>query len=98
MRRVYTGALIANEQKRKDFIYGKNKVVIKERDAWSDLANFIGEMVAKYADAMELDQLPNPDCYLRMKRIKQLYKELYKMENIEKFRSIIIPIERNAAA
>lgn len=24
----------------------KNKVVIKERDAWSDLANFIGEMVA----------------------------------------------------
>ena len=75
----------------------KNKVVIKERDAWSDLANFIGEMVAKYADAMELDKLPNPDNYLRMKRIKQLYKELYKTENIEKFRSIIIPIERNAA-
>ena len=49
----------------------KNKVVIKERDAWSDLANFIGEMVAKYADAMELDQLPEPDNYLRMKRIKQ---------------------------
>ena len=28
----------------------KNKMVLKERDAWSDLANFIGEMVAKYAD------------------------------------------------
>ena len=39
----------------------KNKVVIKERDAWSDLANFIGEMVAKYADAMELDKLPIPE-------------------------------------
>ena len=38
---------------------------------WSDLANFIGEMVAKYADAMELDKLPDPDNYLRMKRIKQ---------------------------
>ena len=25
----------------------KNKVVLKERDAWSDLANFIGEMVAE---------------------------------------------------
>ena len=24
----------------------KNKVVLKERDVWSDLANFIGEMVA----------------------------------------------------
>ena len=76
----------------------KNKVVIKERDAWSDLANFIGEMVAKYADSMGLDQLPDPDNYLRMKRMKQLYMELYKTENIEKFRSIIISIERNAAA
>ena len=76
----------------------KNKVVIKERDARSDLANFIGEMVAKYADAMELDQLPDPDNYLSMKRIKQLYMELYKIENIEKSRSIVISIERNAAA
>lgn len=76
----------------------KNKVVIRERDAWSDLANFIGEMVAKYADAMGLDQLPALDNYLRMKRIKRLYMELYKTENIEKFRSIIISIERNAAA
>lgn len=83
---------------RKDSIMIKNKVVIKERDAWSDLANFIGEMVAKYADAMELDKLPNPDNYLRMKRIKQLYMELYKIENIEKSRSIVISIERNAAA
>ena len=33
----------------------KNKVVLKERDAWSDLANFIGEMVAKYAESMDLD-------------------------------------------
>jgi hypothetical protein len=46
----------------------------------------------------QIHQLPNPDCYLRMKRIKQLYMELYKTENIEKFISIIIPIERNAAA
>ena len=55
-----------------------NKVIVKERDAWSDLANFIGEMVAKYAEAMDLDNLPDPDYYLLMKRIKQLYIELYK--------------------
>ena len=47
----------------------KNKVVLKERDAWSDLANFIGEMVAKYAESMELDNLPDPDFYLRRERI-----------------------------
>ena len=65
----------------------KNKVVLKERDAWSDLANFIGEMVAKYAEAMDLDSLPDPDRYLFMKRIKQLYLEFYKSKNIEKFRT-----------
>ena len=73
----------------------KNKVVLKERDAWSDLANFIGEMVAKYAEAMDLDSLPDPDHYLIMKRIKQLYVEFYKEKNIEKFRNVKLSIERN---
>ena len=48
----------------------KNKVVLKERDAWSDLANFIGEMVAKYAESMDLDNLPDPDFYLRREKNK----------------------------
>lgn len=56
----------------------KNKVVLKERDVWSNLANFIGEMVEKYAESMEFDNLPDPDFYLRRERIRQLYTELYK--------------------
>ena len=76
----------------------KNKVVLKERDAWSDLANFIGEMVAKYAEAMDLDSLPDPAYYLLMKRIKQLYVEFYKEKNIEKFRNAKLSIERKAVA
>ena len=76
----------------------KNKVVLKERDAWSDLANFIGEMVAKYAEAMDLENLPDPDYYLLMKRIRQLYNELYKEKNITKFRNTKISIERKAVA
>ena len=52
-------------------------MVLKERDVWSNLANFIGEMVAKYAEAMDLDNLPDPDFYLRRERIRQLYTELY---------------------
>ena len=75
-----------------------NKVIVKERDAWSDLANFIGEMVAKYAEAMDLDNLPDPDYYLFMKRIKQLYVVFYKSKNIEKFRNTKISIERKAVA
>ena len=76
----------------------KNKVVLKERDAWSDLANFIGEMVANYAEAMDFDSLPDPDHYLIMKRIKQLYVEFYKEKNIEKFRNAKLSIERKAVA
>ena len=62
------------------------------------MANFIGEMVAKYADTMDLDSLPDPDHYLLMQRIKQLYVELYKSKNIEKFRNTKISIERKAVA
>lgn len=76
----------------------KNKVVIKERDAWSDLSNFIGEMVAKYAEAIDLDNLPDPDIYLRGKRIKQLYREFYKKKNITKFRNAKVFIERKIAS
>ena len=76
----------------------KNKVILKERDVWSNFANFIGEMVAKYAEAMDLDSLPDPDHYLLMKRIKQLYVEFYKPKNIVKFRNTKISIERKAVA
>ena len=76
----------------------KNKVILKERDVWSNFANFIGEMVAKYAEAMDLDNLPNPDFYLRRERIRQLYTELYKEKNITKFRNTKISIERKVAA
>lgn len=63
----------------------------------SDLANFIGEMVAKYAEAIDLDNLPDSDHYLLMKRIKQLYVEFYKSKNIAKFRNEKSSIERKAA-
>ena len=66
--------------------------------AWSDLANFIVEMVAKYAESMDLDNLPDPDFYLRRERIRQLYTELYKEKNITKFRNTKISIERKVAA
>ena len=75
-----------------------NKVIVKEKDVWSDLACFIGEMVAKYAEAMDLDNLPDPDHYLLVKRIKQLYVEFYKSKNIEEFRNTKISIERKVAA
>lgn len=76
----------------------KDKVVVKERDAWSNFANFIGEMVAKYAEEMDLDNLPDPDIYLCGKWMKQLYREFYKKKNIKKFRNVEFSIERKNMA
>ena len=55
-------------------------------------------MVAKYAESMDLDNLPDPDFYIRKGRIRQLYTELYKEKNITKFRNTKISIERKVAA
>lgn len=42
----------------------KNTVVIKQRDEWSGLAQFLGDMIAKYAEDMDFKSLPDPDKYL----------------------------------
>ncbi len=43
---------------------GSRVFVVKERDEWSNFAEFVGAMVAKYADKMDFESLPDPDLYL----------------------------------
>ncbi|WP_022758954.1 hypothetical protein [Butyrivibrio fibrisolvens] len=52
----------------------KNKVVIKDRDEWSALADFIGNIIAKYADVIDFDSLPDPDVYLQKRYVYESYK------------------------
>ena len=52
----------------------KNTVVIKQRDEWSGLAQFLGDMIAKYAEDMDFDSLPDPDQYLLGRFIRKAYK------------------------
>ena len=47
----------------------KNKVIVKDKDEWSSLANFIGNIIAKYADEIDFDSLPDPDVYLQKRYI-----------------------------
>ena len=58
----------------------------------------IAEIKKMHAEAMDLDNLPDPDFYLRRERIRQLYTELYKEKNITKFRNTKLSIERKVAA
>lgn len=70
----------------------------KRKRCMEQFSKFYWRMVAKYAEAMDLDNLPDPDFYLRRERIRQLYTELYKEKNITKFRNTKISIERKVAA
>jgi len=44
-------------------------VIVKDKDEWSSLANFIGNIIAKYADEIDFDSLPDPDVYLQKRYI-----------------------------
>lgn len=52
----------------------KSRVVIRERDEWSGLAEFLGNMIAKYAEKINFDFLPDPDAYLCNQEIRRMYK------------------------
>ena len=51
-----------------------NTVVIRQRDEWSGLAQFLGDMIAKYAEDMDFKSLPDPDKYLLERFIRKAYK------------------------
>ena len=59
----------------------KNKVIVKDKDEWSSLANFIGNIIAKYADEIDFDSLPDPDVYLQKRYIYESYKTYMKFRN-----------------
>lgn len=59
----------------------KNIVIVKDKDEWSSLANFIGNMIAKYADEIDFDSLPDPDVYLQKRYIYESYKAYMKFRN-----------------
>ncbi|WP_026505653.1 hypothetical protein [Butyrivibrio sp. NC3005] len=57
-------------------------VIVEERDEWSSFAEFLGNIIAKYADEVGLDDLPDPHAYIARKNIEKGYK-CY-MKNINK--------------
>ena len=62
----------------------KNKVIVKDKDEWSSLANFIGNIIAKYAEEIDFDSLPDPDVYLQKRYIYESYKAYMRFSNKNK--------------
>ena len=62
-------------------IFSKSQKIVKDKDEWSSLANFIGNIIAKYADEIDFDSLPDPDVYLQKRYIYESYKAYMKFRN-----------------
>ncbi len=50
------------------------KNVTNERDIWRPLADFLTNMIAKYANEMDFDKLPDPDNYLVLRAMSEAYR------------------------
>ena len=46
-----------------------------EIDVWSGLADFLANMIEKYAGQMDLDALPDPRQQSRLKGIAEMYRK-----------------------
>ena len=49
------------------------------KDEWSGLADFLTNMIEKYIGQMDLDSLPDPNRYYRLKQIEEMYREYLRL-------------------
>ena len=50
-----------------------------ETDVWSGLADFLANMIEKYAGQMDLDALPDPRQQSRLKGIEEVYRRYMRL-------------------
>jgi len=50
-----------------------------ETDVWSSLADFLANMIEKYAGQMDLDSLPDPRQQSRLKAIEEMYRKYMRL-------------------
>ena len=50
-----------------------------ENDVWSGLADFLANMIEKYAGQMDLDALPDPRQQSRLKGIEEVYRRYMRL-------------------
>lgn len=50
-------------------------------DEWSGLADFLANMMEKYAGQMDLDSLPDPDQYYQLKQIREMYQTYMRLSS-----------------
>ena len=62
----------------------RQRIEIKERDEWSGVAEFLGNIIAKYVDEVDLDVLPESDIYIEQKRMKKMYTKYMEISKLQR--------------
>ena len=68
----------------------RKSVEIKENDIWRPLADFLTDMIAKYADEMEFEKLPDPERILTCRAVKEAYRIYTRKRNLRIARYIYL--------
>jgi len=55
-----------------------------ETDVWSGLADFLANMIEKYAGEMDLEALPDPDNYHKLKQINEMYRKYMQLSTLSR--------------
>ena len=54
-------------------------MTLRYNDEWSGLADFLANMIEKYAGQLDLDDLPDPDRYYRNNQVREMYQKYMRL-------------------
>ena len=60
----------------------RKSVESKETDIWRPLADFLTDMISKYADEIEFEKLPDPERFLTCRAVKEAYRIYTRKRNL----------------
>ena len=60
----------------------RKSLEIKEPDIGRPLADFLTDMISKYADEIEFEKLPDPERFLTCRAVKEAYRIYTRKRNL----------------
>ena len=52
----------------------KKELTVNRSDEWKPLADLLADLIAKYADEINFEELPDPEKFLLVRTMKESYK------------------------
>ncbi len=59
----------------------KKEVTVNRSDEWRPLADLLADLIAKYADEINFEELPDPEKFLLVRTMKESYKRYTEKRN-----------------